>query len=279
MILPRLLTAIIGIPVILLAIYFGGVPFFILILIVVLFSLQEYFFIIDKTHYSVQKTNGYIFGFLIVLAVYFNGSKILAQAQSQLTTVVFTLSLIVCFLYEILRMYFVKTETNGSIIRIALTLFGIFIISWTFSYILLIRDLNPYGDKYTFFLFLLIWLADTGAYVVGKKFGRLRLSPKISPQKTVEGAVGGIVTSVFFGAIMWKLLPLKELKLSEIIVLSFFITIIAFISDLSESLLKRDVGLKDSDVLLPGHGGMLDRFDSFMFTAPFFYYYLTIFHK
>ncbi|MBU0952504.1 MAG: phosphatidate cytidylyltransferase [Elusimicrobia bacterium] len=280
MILPRLLTAIIGIPIILLAIHFGDVPFFILVIIIVLFSLQEYFFIIDRTQFNLQKANGYIFGLLIMLAIYFNGSKILSPAQSQLTSIVFTLALLAFFCYEILRIGFSnRTEVNGSIIRIALTLFGLFIISWTFGHILLLRDINPNGNKYSFFLFLLIWIADTGAYLVGKRFGRMKLAEKISPQKTVEGALGGIVIGIIFALAMWKIFALKELKLIEVIVVSFFIIVIGFISDLSESLLKRDVGLKDSDVLLPGHGGMLDRFDSFIFAAPFFYYYLTIFHK
>ena len=280
MILPRLLTAIIGIPVIMLAIYFGGIPFFILVIIIVLFSLQEYFFIIDRTQFNLQKVNGYIFGLLVMLAVYFNGSRILSPAQSQLTSIVFTTALLAFFCYEILRIGFSdRVEVSGSIIRISLTLFGLFIISWTFGHILLLRDINPNGDKYSFFLFLLIWIADTGAYLVGKKFGRIKLAEKISPQKTVEGAIGGIIIGIIFALLMWKVFALKELKLTEVIFVSFFIIIIGFVSDLSESLLKRDVGLKDSDALLPGHGGMLDRFDSFMFAAPFFYYYLTIFHK
>ncbi|OGS27516.1 MAG: hypothetical protein A2297_00795 [Elusimicrobia bacterium RIFOXYB2_FULL_48_7] len=280
MILPRLLTAVIGIPLILLSIYFGGVPFFLLVVVITIFSLQEYFYIIDRTGHDLQKPTGYIFGLLVLLAVYFNGSRILAPAQSQLTSITFTLALFVFFLYEIIRVSFSKKlETNGSITRIGLTLFGVFIISWPFSYILLIRDINPCGDKYSFFLFLLIWIADTGAYAVGKKFGRLKLAEKISPKKTIEGAIGGIFTGVIFAIIMWKILPLKELGLAEVVIVSFFVIVIAFVSDLSESLLKRDVGLKDSDALLPGHGGMLDRFDSFIFAAPFFYYYLTIFHK
>lgn len=263
-----------------LSIYFGGIPFFILMLLVVLFSIHEYYYIISRTGFDVQQITGYAFGVLIFASVFFNGTELLTKTQGQLSSIMLTLCLFVFSVYEIIRVNFSKTqEVSGSIVRIALTFFGVFLISWTFCHILLIRDINPGGVKYTFFLFLLIWISDTGAYVIGKKFGRIKLAEKISPNKTVEGLVGAVITGIIAGLIMWKVMGLNELRLAEVASISALIALFAGISDLAESLLKRDVGLKDTDVLLPGHGGMLDRFDSFIFTAPFFFYYLTIFHK
>lgn len=279
MILPRLVTAIIGIPIVLLAIYFGNIPFFLLVLIVTAFCYQEYFFLLEQKRYSPHKVTGYACGLLLLVAIYINGAGLLSASGSRLTSLIFTLSLIVLFTIEIVKPALSNSGLEGAVLRISVTFLGIFLISWTFGHLLLLRDLNPYGDKYTFYLFILIWVADTGAYFVGKKFGSIRLVEKVSPKKTVEGGIGGIASGLLCGLILREILPLHELTRTEVLALSFVIIIIAYISDFSESLLKREAGLKDSDSLLPGHGGFLDRFDSFIFTAPVLYYYLLFFHK
>ena len=279
MILPRLLTAIIGIPLVLLCIYFGGIPFFLLITVIVLFSLQEYFFLSEKGNYSIQRITGYFFGLLLLFSIFFSGTNIITAGKNQLNSIILTLFLFFSFLYQIISIKISNKDLRGSIQRISVTLFGVFLICWTFGHILLLRDIKPDGEKYTYFLFILIWITDTAAYFVGIKFGKHRLAKSISPKKTIEGAIGGIIIGILSGIFMWKILPLKEFSLKEITVLTFVIIILAYISDLSESLLKRDAGVKDTDSLLPGHGGFLDRFDSFLFTAPVLYYYLSIFHK
>jgi phosphatidate cytidylyltransferase len=120
-----------------------------------------------------------------------------------------------------------------------------------------------------YFLFIVIWSIDTGAYAVGVKLGKHKLSQNISPKKTLEGALGGIAVGIIVSILCGFIL--------ESLVLGIFLAFSSQFSDLAESLLKRDVGLKDTSNLLPGHGGMLDRFDSFLFTAPLLYYYLSIF--
>ncbi len=156
----------------------------------------------------------------------------------------------------------------------AVTLFGVLYLGLTLSTLSMTR-LLPQGEWLIFFLLLVTWASDTGAYYVGTLYGRHRLAPTISPKKTVEGLVGG-----FFGAIIvayaarWWFLP--ELSSLDCLILATLLTITGLWGDLTESAMKRSVGMKDSGGILPGHGGMLDRLDSLLFTAPVFYYYVTM---
>ena len=279
MILPRLVTAIIGIPLVLLAIWFGGMPYLILIMAIVVYGIKEYQYIVQKANYDVQIITSYIFGILMLFSVYLNGTKIGYALVNQGTALLINIMIIVVFLYEIIRNYYPKSSPKGATGRIGVTLTGVFFISWTLGHLLLIRDIRPYGCNYTYYLFLLIWSADTFAYVFGSKFGKHRLSEKVSYKKTVEGTIAGLIGGTVTGIALKIILSLKEFSFSEVIFLSLGIIVIDYISDLAESLLKRDAGLKDTDMLLPGHGGILDRFDSFLLSAPIFYYYLTIFHR
>jgi phosphatidate cytidylyltransferase len=156
----------------------------------------------------------------------------------------------------------------------AVTLFGVLYLGLTLGTLPMTR-LLPQGEWLIFFLLLVTWASDTGAYYVGTLFGRHQLAPTISPKKTVEGLVGG-----FFGAIIvaytarWWFLP--ELSGLDCLILATLLTITGLWGDLTESAMKRSVGTKDSGGILPGHGGMLDRLDSLLFTAPVFYYYVTM---
>ena len=126
-----------------------------------------------------------------------------------------------------------------------------------------------------FFLLLVTSAADTGAYYVGTLYGRHRLAPTISPKKTVEGLVGGLIGAIIVAyAAHWWFLP--ELSGLDCLILGTILTITGLWGDLAESAMKRSVGMKDSGGILPGHGGMLDRLDSLLFTAPVFYYYVTL---
>ncbi|MDD2524535.1 MAG: CDP-archaeol synthase, partial [Endomicrobiaceae bacterium] len=128
------------------------------------------------------------------------------------------------------------------------------------------------------FLFVNIWVLDTGAYVVGKKFGKHKLAKFISPKKTIEGAIAGVFTGIFTAIICREIFMQNIISIQETIIFAIVISIVGQFSDLAESLFKRDCNIKDSGNILPGHGGMLDRFDSYIFCAPIFYY-LIIFIK
>lgn len=133
----------------------------------------------------------------------------------------------------------------------------------------------PIGSKLVFFLLLVVWLGDAGAYYIGKKFGRHKLSPLISPNKTIEGGIGGVVTAIIT-AIVIHLTFFSEMPLLHAIFGGIVLSLAGLIGDLVESMWKRSAAVKDSGTLIPGHGGFLDRFDSIFFTAPILYVYWVL---
>ena len=155
----------------------------------------------------------------------------------------------------------------------AIVLTGMLYIGLTLSYLVAVR-LQPHGESLLFFLLLVTWAADTGAYYVGTLCGQRALAPRISPKKTLEGLLGGLVGAIIIAySARWTFLP--EFSNLDTLFLAVLLTLIGLWGDLVESAIKRSVGVKDSGGLLPGHGGMLDRLDSLLFTAPAFYYYVT----
>ena len=125
-------------------------------------------------------------------------------------------------------------------------------------------------------IFLIIWMNDSFAYLVGKQFGKNKLYPSVSPKKTVEGAVGGLVFGLLAAVLIAQIDPL--LSLSQWLILATVVVITGNLGDLLESKFKRVAGVKDSGAILPGHGGMLDRLDSLIFAAPFAYLLIIIFN-
>jgi phosphatidate cytidylyltransferase len=138
-----------------------------------------------------------------------------------------------------------------------------------------LRNDFPEGYKLVFFLLLVVWLGDSGAYYVGKKFGKHKLSPRISPKKTVEGLIGGMAASVITAVVIhFTFFP--KFPILHAVIAGLILSVAGVIGDLAESMWKRSAAVKDSGTLLPGHGGFLDRFDSILFTAPILYCYWTL---
>ncbi|HEV2172270.1 MAG TPA: phosphatidate cytidylyltransferase [Nitrospira sp.] len=168
----------------------------------------------------------------------------------------------------------VKMPFHESLKEAAITMSGLLYIGLTLSYLVTIR-LLPQGEWLLFFLLLVTWAGDTGAYYVGTLCGQHAIAPRISPKKTIEGLVGGLL-----GALMIAYLArwwfLSDFSGVDCIVLAILLTLAGLWGDLAESAVKRSVGVKDSGGLLPGHGGMLDRLDSLLFAGPAFYYYVTL---
>jgi len=136
----------------------------------------------------------------------------------------------------------------------------------------------PEGPRLIFFLLLVVWLGDAGAYYCGKTFGKHKMSPRISPKKTIEGGIGGAVTSVVT-AIVIHFTFFKTFPLLHAVIAGVLLSITGIIGDLAESMWKRSAAVKDSGTFLPGHGGFLDRFDSIFYTAPILYsYWFLIVH-
>jgi len=143
------------------------------------------------------------------------------------------------------------------------------------SLIRLRADFHELGPKLVFFLLVVVWVGDSGAYYVGKKFGKHKMSPRISPKKTIEGGIGGLLMSII-AAVVIHFSFFREFPLVHAIIAGALLSISGMIGDLAESMWKRSASVKDSGTLLPGHGGFLDRFDSIFFTAPILYTYWSL---
>ena len=160
---------------------------------------------------------------------------------------------------------------------ISLTLFGILYVSWFLSFFIKMRFLEG-GPWWVAYLVGVTKAGDIGAYFVGSLCGRHShsLIPHISPKKTIEGMLGGLLASIMASLAMGRYLPL-HFSVWHVLVLGFLIGIVGQIGDLSESLMKRFSSAKDSGGILPGIGGVLDSVDSVLFTAPIFYFHLKVF--
>ena len=161
-------------------------------------------------------------------------------------------------------------------IDVVLTVFGVFYVTFFFGHLLLILDLK-YSDIILLLPFITAWCTDTFAYLVGLTMGKRKLCPLISPKKSVEGAIGGALgcvasTAIFGGIVNAMGYPIP---LIHFIVLGLLCGVFSQFGDLTASLWKRYTGIKDFGKIFPGHGGILDRFDSIIFTLPIIYYYFT----
>jgi phosphatidate cytidylyltransferase len=180
-----------------------------------------------------------------------------------------------------------RPEQAFPIYDIATTAFGVLYVGWLMLHLLLVRQLpreaglpDAAGSAFLLYAFLLAWACDTGAYFVGLRFGRHRLAPRVSPNKSVEGALGGFLATLsaaFLGR-AWFVkdgLGIPYLTAPQTLSLGVLAGVAAQLGDLVESLLKRDARIKDTSDTIPGHGGVLDRFDSLLFCGPVLYYFLT----
>ena len=151
---------------------------------------------------------------------------------------------------------------------------GVLLVGWLGGHFFRLRLLPDMAWQWTILAMTSTWISDSGGYVFGKKLGRHKLAPRLSPNKTVEGYVGGIISGVLFAALIsyWLDLPIVAGT-----ILGLIISLLGTAGDLSISLLKRESGVKDSGNLLPGHGGALDRTDSLLWAVAITYYFVTLF--
>lgn len=178
-----------------------------------------------------------------------------------------TLVVMVTFVYYL----FSPHESNLVLSQIAITVLGCIYIASLFSYVGLMRTLE-HGPFWVFLVAGATFMSDTGAYFVGHAIGKHKLAPKVSPGKTIEGFVGGIVGSII-ATFICKFFFFSVFPIKECFLIGTLIGTVGPLGDLSESLIKRSVNIKDSGTLIPGHGGLLDRVDALLFTAPLVYYY------
>lgn len=228
-------------------------------------ALYEFFALVRKEGIPVSSAFGLAMGLAIPSVVFFE------FGQTQSGEILFLV--LGCLCLFILK--FFRANSEGSLAGIALTLFGILYVSWFLSFLIKIRFL-PSGALWVAFVIATTKASDIGAYAVGTLFGKRRLMPHVSPKKTVEGLWGGLALSSVVAAAFAPVLPLG-FDAAHLAVIGFVMGAVGQIGDLSESLMKRCCHAKDSGGVLPGMGGVLDAVDSILFTAPIFYFYLTVY--
>lgn len=243
--------------------YLPPVAFFWLVLAAGILALGEFYRLHFQDRSLVPTAAGGFAGLSLLLASA-QWPDLLSERVPMLATLLFAL-LTPCIL---------QADIRRSLFDSAVLVFGVLYIGLTLSYLPLTRSLAD-GAFLIFFLVLITWAGDTGAYYAGTLFGRHQLAPRISPKKTVEGLIGGLVLSVITAhvASAWFV---PTFSLMDCWSVGILLTVAGVMGDLAESLLKRSAGVKDSGGLIPGHGGMLDRLDSLLFTGPTFYYYVTL---
>jgi phosphatidate cytidylyltransferase len=269
----RILTSIIGIPILYLIFYLGGKWFLLLFLIVILMAELELIVLLKKRGFSVQKVLIFISGVILPVAAYcgFIYFSIVSAA----------------FIIITLLLMLMQEQQGDALAETALSLLAIIYVGWFLSHAILLRNIGDGAsaralgefnqglrDSGFFFIILVVtctFLNDTAAYYIGKWKGKKKISPNISPGKTIVGTIAGLISSIITGAVV-NLLFGSPLSYSWVFILSLIVGISAIFGDLFESAIKRSAGVKDSGSILPGHGGILDRFDSLILVFPVSYY-------
>lgn len=231
-------------------------------------GLYEFFYMIKKKDVPIYSYVGTFIGVLIPITIY---------THFELTKNWELLFIVVGFLL-LLLMQFSRHDNRNAILGLSTTLFGVLYVAWFFSFLVKIRLMLPgsEGVKLVAFILLITKGGDMGAYVIGSKFGRTALLPKVSPNKSVEGGLGALAVSAVVAVLFRSFLPADvHFPVWQVALMGAFFCGLGQLGDLSESLIKRDCGVKDSGKLLPGLGGILDMIDSLLFSVPAFYLYIS----
>lgn len=231
--------------------------FFLMVEAFSLCALYEFYQMAEKKGIFINKVLGLVFGALLPLSFYFQGES-----------VIILVTILCLFMFNFHR----RLKTN-SLISTSVTLFGIFYVAWLFSFFTKVKHLE-HGTEWVAYIILVTKLGDVAAYFVGRQVGKHPLIPHISPNKTMEGCAANFLTCI--GASLISASYLHGVSWMHLLILGSILGVLSQFGDLAESLIKRDVGVKDSGSI-PGLGGVLDILDSILFTVPFTHYYLTAF--
>jgi len=260
----RVLTAVILVPVFLFVAYTGGMALVAVTALLVVAGLKEFWHLLREMGLKPAAHVGYAGGLLLVAGAYLGSGGIVLTGN--------LIGLLLAAVLAAFLLTLVFAFPRYSVVDLAGTLFGTVYIGWLLSHLILLRGMRE-GFLLLLLALVLTWATDTFAYFVGSGLGRHKLCPSLSPQKTWEGALGGVAGSVLAGVVYYALIGLVPLR--HVIAISLLVSVFGEIGDLAESALKRLAGVKDTGSLIPGHGGVLDRFDSVLLTVPVLYYYLN----
>jgi phosphatidate cytidylyltransferase len=264
----RVVTAAVGVPLIILAIWFGDPWITLFIAAAALAGTYEFYHIANFDRREPLLYVGLLWTLALVLSPHYRNPYLLP--------IVVTAAILVSLICLLLR-----PSREKAFHQWAWTMVGALYVGWMLSYWLNLRGLED-GRNWVYLAMLTTFANDTGAYFIGKARGKHKLAPAVSPAKTWEGAIGGLASAIVAAIVIAMVLKLISVNLGapfaftywQIIILGFLAGLFAQLGDLVESLLKRNMGVKESGNLLPGHGGVLDRFDSLIFVGAVVYYYV-----
>ena len=262
----RFFSGIVLITILAFVLYTGGTILFLLCAILSILGLVELFQV-----FKLEKSGLALIAY--ILTVFYYMMLLLYRSSGIL---LFLIALLL-----LLLMFYVLSFPKYNIKQVSMIFFGIIYVAVTLSFVYLIRTRNNYGKYFVWLIFISSWGSDTFAYCTGMLFGKHKFSKNLSPNKTVEGVVGGILGASLLGALYTYIIFYKVAKDISFSCLQVAIAcaigaIISMLGDLAASAIKRDFNVKDYGNIIPGHGGILDRFDSVIFTAPALYFILSI---
>ncbi len=264
--LKRILSGIIGLPIVALILIFGNIyivdVFFTIVAIITIYEYLQSF----NQKYKPVKWVAYLSCILIAFLHIIPKDYLL-----------YTLGLEIAVIIAILFIQIILSNMKTSVIDTMITFFGICYIPFFLSFISLLYGIEN-GKYLIWFILIAAWGTDTCAYFIGSKFGKHKFT-KISPKKSIEGCIGGTLGAILITLIYtFAINKLVDMQVSYIYIslIGFILSILSQMGDLSASSIKRTMGIKDFGNLIPGHGGMLDRIDSIIFIAPFAYCLLTL---
>ena len=277
----RLLSSLIGIPLLLGLVFFEvsprlpGLLFVFALGCVSVLGTREFFRALQMRQFRPTTGLAYIAVFVLQLAAWSVSRATLQQLLPGLLVVL----LIGTLIHQVVRQEPEPLSNTG------VTLLGVFYAGWLMSYLIQIRSLegiiapipfgsSPKGAWLVCYIMAMTWTTDAGAFFIGRQFGRHKLAATLSPNKTIEGSIGGIAFAILMGILWGSWIGVPWI---HGVVLGVMCGVLGQVGDLCESAMKRDVGIKDFGGIMPGHGGVLDRFDSLLFTAPACFYYLVAF--
>jgi len=257
----RIISAFIFIPILTYCIFSINSLFLLLLICsIIVLGVLELYSLSSKKQIKPFKAFGVITSLFLALVAY------LKPTQFHILSIILMSPLLVGYIIALLiKKYFLE---------VGVTLSGVLYIGYLLSHIFLLRHLSN-GSYYLLLLFLITWSTDTIALYVGLKFGRHKLVPSISPKKSVEGAIGGLIGAILI-SIITNLIT-QYISINHAITLGLILGFFGQVGDLLESKIKRMADVKDSDTWIPGHGGVLDVFDSVIFNTPIIYCYILFF--
>lgn len=265
-VIQRLLTGVVIVTAISFLVLIGSTGLFILMILIHFFAIGEYRKLMEKAGIHMLKAWGQLAGGILIAWIWLVAARWVTSSLLLLTLPL----LISVYIIELFR------DRPKPFQNIAASLSGFIWISFPLALFMAIAFIPGNEHKYQpFFVlgyFIILWSGDSGAFMFGKLMGKHKLFPRISPNKTWEGSMGGLILALLAGWMNYHVWALMDLE--QWLVLSLIINITGTFGDFSKSMLKRSVGVKDSGHILPGHGGVLDRFDSLIGSAPFVFIFL-----